>query len=1706
MSIKDDMTAKFFDYSKSPSTLFTIFNSHFKPMLEVSTANRLSNKKLNQAYTPLLSNIIKHSLQELSKKSSSKFQDYLIELLNSSLMHLSKICVFSAEETQEFYNYCYSFACKLNELSRYEECLSVYKKISEDLDLTELFQIRINFYLLVSNVLLSSNALNIKILEQVYDFIAIKCRNLLFEHKKIFDGHGLNKVYNNSFRLLMKTGKILDNIAAGNLTLHEQALMIRTTSLNFLSKTKPLIISDYIAFAYSSVLGSYKFACSLNLKNLFLACVSAIEESILPVDLNSDIDKNLRSMLELKAVVLSKIEKPSKIKSTLMPLLYNSDDLIGLLSDIKYYLEIVRAQFNGKLEIIADLEILYSKLHLLFEVKLTAPSVIKTGELTEIKELSPKVLTQFDNWIKVIASTHNPSSVKTGLAVPVSTLKLMVDVGKYFGKMVRFQEKLDVPVQVDSSIFNYSMILNYSLLYMNTKDPAVFNQLLSSAAQFPQKSSIKFLFNVYNLLINIIQAGEKEAALKIGFVIIENSQTMHQNLVPILEMLAKYSGDDTNTLKHCKKVMTGLLFRLSNEEKIQELGLKLVEVLIYVQCKAIKQGDRTFVLDEIDLDGKLLEKEADVLLKRILIDGDYDGVLFERIQIIARNLLFKVYKPCSSEQVEFIIWYFQALGTLAPDLKEEKIVNEVFELISNEKVNCFKQKLLVIIKYFYKYHKLPVLVLWKCLVFMEIIRENEKSTQGLWISRDGLKIYMKIYKNLEKLLSIYSNNFKITIKSDLTVKKSNAQIQISEIDAKTLNLATEICKLFSLHQLEYSFLTIFEEFTTDLLAKDCLEVRKKIALYHLGISKEIYFSLPLQELNSDKDFFCNGWKIALYGEFLFYSGKLEKSQVLLTNLIKSITQSHLGYKRGQLLKAYSLLILSQISLIQGNYCGSLSLCNEGRSMLKEKSIYSHCIHNLSVFNTISDYSNKSLIVYPNTCWSFQSISISLTHHLAEVYIHLSMIPNSIILFTHNLKLSKVLASPNLFLLSSSKICMIHRQTSIGIFNDNIKETNFVTIQPVEFAEGVFTSVFEVLMIDYEKFKERKIVEVLDSNDIDCLGKIIDKESLCNALITLGDILQTPVYYQMIDLQAAEQNYYRLAKYLLGSSMTSIKFSILRSLIYRKLALLNYKQFPKKYPIKDLENSLLQVACCKNFLEKDCCGNKISPLVHEELCFSILNLCSFLLEQGEDFKPYLRYLMTSTNIAHPIILNQSHFLLGLDSNQCKYQRTFHTLSSIGTSYNTQAFLPQFSDHDEMFLALQDVPEGLTIVGFSVGRNPSKYGSLVCRYEKGKEPVCIQSNNMCCTGHENLNLYIEEFSKIMQEAGKTSTQERIIRVNSGQWWETRERLDEKLKKLLENMQDKYLGILACLFIGRINDENIDRMVYLTAKDIFPDFKCECGEKWNFQILYCLFTSFICNQLTTENLSSIISSSIFSRYQEEILKKAKSLKRSCSSKPIIQNPVTLLISGHLLHFPWESMKIFFNTYVTRCLSLRLFLKSLPIPKPNYKSGFFILNPSNDLDSTQKTFQNFFSSHTSWTGINKEAPSESAFKEALTSKDLLIYCGHSSGEQYLRGDKVRELNVRAATFLFGCSSGLLKSQGFYEPQGIAVSYMIAHCPGLLANLWDVTDKDIDRFAMEMIKKIEVGCSVGVAITAARNACKLKYLVGAAPVWYGVPLEFQLC
>ncbi len=60
------------------------------------------------------------------------------------------------------------------------------------------------------------------------------------------------------------------------------------------------------------------------------------------------------------------------------------------------------------------------------------------------------------------------------------------------------------------------------------------------------------------------------------------------------------------------------------------------------------------------------------------------------------------------------------------------------------------------------------------------------------------------------------------------------------------------------------------------------------------------------------------------------------------------------------------------------------------------------------------------------------------------------------------------------------------------------------------------------------------------------------------------------------------------------------------------------------------------------------------------------------------------------------------------------------------------------------------------------------------------------------------------------------------------------------------------------------------------------------------------------------------------------------------------------------------------------------------------------------------------------------------------------------------------------------------------------------MANLWDVSDRDIDRFATHLIKSFAESPAACLPLTAymssARESCKLKWIIGAAPVVIGLP------
>lgn len=63
---------------------------------------------------------------------------------------------------------------------------------------------------------------------------------------------------------------------------------------------------------------------------------------------------------------------------------------------------------------------------------------------------------------------------------------------------------------------------------------------------------------------------------------------------------------------------------------------------------------------------------------------------------------------------------------------------------------------------------------------------------------------------------------------------------------------------------------------------------------------------------------------------------------------------------------------------------------------------------------------------------------------------------------------------------------------------------------------------------------------------------------------------------------------------------------------------------------------------------------------------------------------------------------------------------------------------------------------------------------------------------------------------------------------------------------------------------------------------------------------------------------------------------------------------------------------------------------------------------------------------------------------------------------------------------------------------------PSVLALLWDVTDRDIDRYFKKLLLDWweDNSAPFGVLARQSRTACKLLYLVGCAPVVYGLPID----
>ncbi|PKA50946.1 separase [Apostasia shenzhenica] len=433
--------------------------------------------------------------------------------------------------------------------------------------------------------------------------------------------------------------------------------------------------------------------------------------------------------------------------------------------------------------------------------------------------------------------------------------------------------------------------------------------------------------------------------------------------------------------------------------------------------------------------------------------------------------------------------------------------------------------------------------------------------------------------------------------------------------------------------------------------------------------------------------------------------------------------------------------------------------------------------------------------------------------------------------------------------------------------------------------------------------------------------------------------------------------------------------------------------------------------------------------------------------------------------------------------------------------------------------------------------------------------------------------------------TASSEAGERLNYN-WWCYRKILDNQLERLLKTMEDAWFGPWGCLLLGgRLDIEILETVAARLTTDLSPQCDVEVDNNLIGVILsgaqsvsgaetclsqLLLYKSYFgrgacCGEQRFRAFSTNHSDEV-----KCILTAARSLISEAIGKAdaIDRQPVILILDTDVQMLPWENMPILKSQEVYRMPSVGSILLKLhqrhqyherdkefeiDLPSIDPLRAYYLLNPSGDLNHTQQEFEEWFRNQ-KWQGKVGDIPTTEELVFALQNHDLFLYFGHGSGMQYIRSEEFGKLHCCAAAFLMGCSSGSLKQRGNYAPQGAPLHYLFAGSPSIIANLWDVSDKDIDRFAKtilnswiqdsvsldtcekcgkssnlcskninnegnnmvqlerrkarnakeiienEKCKHCETKLRITSFIGQARGACRLSTLIGASVVCYGVP------
>ncbi|OQU85801.1 hypothetical protein SORBI_3004G312400 [Sorghum bicolor] len=331
---------------------------------------------------------------------------------------------------------------------------------------------------------------------------------------------------------------------------------------------------------------------------------------------------------------------------------------------------------------------------------------------------------------------------------------------------------------------------------------------------------------------------------------------------------------------------------------------------------------------------------------------------------------------------------------------------------------------------------------------------------------------------------------------------------------------------------------------------------------------------------------------------------------------------------------------------------------------------------------------------------------------------------------------------------------------------------------------------------------------------------------------------------------------------------------------------------------------------------------------------------------------------------------------------------------------------------------------------------------------------------------------------------------VNADHVRWWSHRKKLNNYLANTLKDIENSWFGPWKCLLLGhRLSDEHIEAALSSIITYLDTEFEFEANPVL---IRAILGGAVSVDEVQECFLQLILYKGYFGRggcCGKDRLRAFSSCQMDDGAMDTLQclitdavyelpqpdgrGPVILVLDVNVQMLPWENLPVLRNQEIYRMPSIGSIFLALSRNNNAYKdplfpvidpfNTYYLLNPSGDLSSTQEEFDQLFRNY-EWKGLAGNSPEADELVLALTNHDLFLYFGHGSGAQYISSKEIEKIHNCAAALLMGCSSGTLYCKGSYAPRGAPLSYLFAGSPAIIANLWDVSDKDIDRFSKALL------------------------------------------